>query len=246
MSLKRFLIVNADDFGLSEGVNRGIIEAAEHGIVTSASLMVRQPAAKAAAAYSRAHDTLSVGLHLDLGEWVYCNGEWVPLYSVVDTENADAVAKEIESQVRLCQRLLGRNPTHLDSHQHVHRNEPARSLCLEWAGRLGVALRECHPDIRYCGDFYGQGAECEPLPDSLTVPSLMRILASLPEGTTELGCHPGHDDGLATAYRTERAVEVKVLCAPEIRQVLSELNIELRSFSDCCVLSNQAGRLSGE
>lgn len=49
----RFLIVNADDFGQSPGVNRGIIEAHEHGIVTSASLMVRWPAATEAAAYGR-------------------------------------------------------------------------------------------------------------------------------------------------------------------------------------------------
>ena len=47
------LIVNADDFGLSEGVNRGIIEAHERGIVTSASLMVLRPAAASAADYSR-------------------------------------------------------------------------------------------------------------------------------------------------------------------------------------------------
>ena len=85
---KRFLIVNADDFGLSDGVNRGIIEAAEHGIVTSASLMVRQPAAAAAAAYARNGGKLSVGLHLDLGEWYYRDGEWLPLYSVVVTVQA--------------------------------------------------------------------------------------------------------------------------------------------------------------
>jgi len=41
MSDRRYLIVNADDFGQSPGVNRGIIQAHEHGIVTSASLMVR-------------------------------------------------------------------------------------------------------------------------------------------------------------------------------------------------------------
>ena len=51
----RELIVNADDFGLSEGVNRGIAEAHEHGIVTSASLMVRGASAPAAAAYADAH-----------------------------------------------------------------------------------------------------------------------------------------------------------------------------------------------
>jgi chitin disaccharide deacetylase len=117
----------------------------------------------------------------------------------------------------------------LDSHQHVHRNEPARSICLAWAERLGIPLRECQPGIRYCGDFYGQGAECEPLPDSLTVPALERILAALPAGTTELGCHPGYDDGLATAYRQERAQEVEVLCDPRLRDILKQLSIGLCS-----------------
>src|SRR5688572_28379081 len=76
----RHLIVNADDFGFSPGVNRGIAEAHERGIVTSASLMVRWPAAAAAASYARARPELSVGLHLDLGEWVLRDGAWVPLY----------------------------------------------------------------------------------------------------------------------------------------------------------------------
>ena len=65
----RFLIVNADDFGQSAGVNRGVAMAHEQGIVTSASLMVRWPAATGAAAFGRAHPGLSVGLHVDLGEW---------------------------------------------------------------------------------------------------------------------------------------------------------------------------------
>src|SRR6266849_943322 len=92
---KRYLIVNADDFGQSHGVNRGIIEAHEHGVVTSASLMVRWPAADEAVVYSRAHRELSLGLHLDLGEWVYREDAWVPLYEVVPLNNTKAVADEV-------------------------------------------------------------------------------------------------------------------------------------------------------
>jgi predicted glycoside hydrolase/deacetylase ChbG (UPF0249 family) len=77
---KKILIVNADDFGLSAGVNAGIIRAHEHGIVTSASLMVRWPAAAAAAALTRSHPRLSVGLHVDLGEWIYENDRWRQVY----------------------------------------------------------------------------------------------------------------------------------------------------------------------
>jgi hypothetical protein len=76
----RHLIVNADDFGQSVGVNRGIIEAHERGIVTSASLMVRWPSAQEAAAYARSHTSLSLGLHFDFGEWRYRDGNWWKLY----------------------------------------------------------------------------------------------------------------------------------------------------------------------
>ena len=64
--LARYLIVNADDFGQSTGINKGVIQAHEEGIVTSASLMVRWPAAPEAAAYARNRPGLSVGLHVDL------------------------------------------------------------------------------------------------------------------------------------------------------------------------------------
>src|SRR4051794_10944670 len=76
MSDRRYLIVNADDLGYSARVNGGIFEAHQRGIVTSASLMVRWSAAAAAVAAARRCPGLSLGLHLDLGEWSYCDGEW--------------------------------------------------------------------------------------------------------------------------------------------------------------------------
>src|SRR6185312_9264780 len=113
MDSKRSLIVNADDFGLSEGVNRGIIEAHERGIVTSASLMVLQPASASAAAYSREHPRLSMGLHLDLGEWAYDGKAWVLVYEVVPLEDPALVAGELERQLGAVRRLRGCDPTHL-------------------------------------------------------------------------------------------------------------------------------------
>ena len=74
---ERVLVVNADDFGRSPGVNAGIADTHERGIVTSTSLMVRWPAAEQAAAYARQTPTLAVGLHADLGEWARRDGAWV-------------------------------------------------------------------------------------------------------------------------------------------------------------------------
>lgn len=228
--MKRCLIVNADDFGLSAGVNRGIVECVEHGVVTSASLMVRWPAAAEAASYAKTNRRLSVGLHLDLGEWARRNGEWELLYKVVDTDDASAVEMEIFKQAAEFRRLVGGNPSHLDSHQHVHRHEPVRSIMLKLASELGVPLRECDSRVRYCGDFYGQGAEGEPLPDLLTVENLKKIIAGLQDGVTELGCHPGYGDDLDSPYRGERIHEARALCNPETRAAITSLGVELCNF----------------
>ena len=97
----RYLIVNADDFGQSPGINRGVIQAYEKGILTSASLMVRWPAAAEAAGYARRNPDLGVGLHLDFGEWIYRDGKWLPLYRVVDESDPRAVRAEIRRQLTL-------------------------------------------------------------------------------------------------------------------------------------------------
>jgi predicted glycoside hydrolase/deacetylase ChbG (UPF0249 family) len=231
MTATRTLIVNADDFGLSPGVNRGVIRAHEHGLVTSASLMVRWPAAVEAAAYGRRRPALSLGLHCDLGEWAYRSSAWVPLYEVVPLDDPSAVREEAARQLAAFRRLVGRDPTHLDSHQHVHRREPVRSVLAETARALGVPLRH-DSEIRYCGDFYGQGADGTPYPEILTVEGLTSILAALPPGLTELACHPGEGrEDLDTMYRDERAQEVRILCDPRARAAVAALGIGLRSFA---------------
>jgi predicted glycoside hydrolase/deacetylase ChbG (UPF0249 family) len=230
MTAERYLIVNADDFGQSAGVNRGIVKAHSCGIVTSASLMVRWPTAAAAAGYGRAHPDLDLGLHVDFGEWVYRCGKWEPLYTVVPLHDSTAVAVEVCRQVATFRRLVGRDPSHLDSHQHVHLREPMRTVLIEIALKLAVPLRHCTPYVRYRGDFYGQTAEGAPLPDAISVEKLINILKTLPPGYTELGCHPGEGEDLNSIYCGERVAELQVLCDPRVRAALKAIGIELRSF----------------
>ena len=230
MTAKKYLIVNADDFGQSCSVNRGIIAAHERGIVTSASLMVRWPAAAEAAVYSRQHPNLSLGLHVDVGEWAYRGEHWVSLYQVVPGHDTTAVADEVSRQLTTFRRLVGSDPTHIDSHQHVHLGEPLRTVLTAMARELTVPLRHCGADICYRGDFYGQTANGAPCPDAISVDGLMKVLGTLLPGCTELGCHPGVGTDLDTMYCSERAEEVKVLCDPRVRTSLVAMGIELRSF----------------
>ncbi len=239
---QRYLIVNADDFGQSAGVNRGIIGAHERGIVTSTSLMVRWPTAREAAAYARKHSNFSLGLHLDFGEWAFRKGKWVKLYEVVQEDDITAVANEAYRQLGAFRRLAGKNPTHIDSHQHAHRGKRVRGIFIEMARRLGVPLRGLSPEVRYCGDFYGQTSNGRALPDFIGVDALIKILTSLPPGFTELGCHPGGGNDLDSMYLREREKEVKALCDLRVRAAIVNLGIKLCSFRDVVVHWNKAGQ----
>ena len=98
----RRLIVNADDFGRSHGINRGVFAAHERGIVTSASLMVRWPAAAAAAASARTRPALALGLHVDLGEWACRGEEWAAVYEVVVAPPPVAFVQPVEPSAETC------------------------------------------------------------------------------------------------------------------------------------------------
>jgi chitin disaccharide deacetylase len=189
--------------------------------------MVRRQAADEAAGYARENPHLSVGLHVDMGEWVYRNGAWETVEEV-----QGPVQDEVRRQLDAFFALVGRMPTHIDSHQHIHKTEPAASVFASLASELNVPLRGLDSRVRYCGDFYGQMRTGEPLHGAIGVQALLDLLASLPEGVTELGCHPGvgTDDDLP--YGSERSVEVQTLCDPRVRAALTANRIQLCSFAD--------------
>lgn len=135
----RRLIVNADDFGLSPAVNRGIWEAVETGTVTSVSMMVAAPGWEDAlerllAPGGRRIATPSVGLHLDLTAGTPltraptlvdgATGRFVPLHRLIARALAGRIAPgdvEAECTAQLARlRQAGIAVTHLDSHRHVH------------------------------------------------------------------------------------------------------------------------------
>jgi predicted glycoside hydrolase/deacetylase ChbG (UPF0249 family) len=234
----RYLIVNADDFGLSRGVNRGIAIAYENGIVTSASLMVRPPSALEAAVYGQKNPGLCIGLHFDFGEWVYRGGRWESLYEVVSITDGRAVKEEAYRQLDAFRNVLGRDPTHFDSHQHVHTQEPVGSILSGIALEVGVPLRHHSREIHYRGDFYGQTGEGKPNMSGIDEDRLLRILKSLAPGITELSCHPAVGNDLKTMYRKERKIEMNTLCNPRIRSAIETENIVLCSHRDIAGISS--------
>jgi predicted glycoside hydrolase/deacetylase ChbG (UPF0249 family) len=225
----RDLVVNADDLGLSPGVNRGIARAHLEGMVTSASLMVRQPAAAHAAELAQELPSLGVGLHVDLAEWVATSSGWAALYTFVDDQDELAVGHEVEQQMLLFEKLIGRPPDHLDSHQHAHRSEPLRSILGGIAKELRVPLR-FHSRFGYFGGFYGQGREGEPLREAISTAGLRAALAELPDAATELSCHPAAELDFRSSYGPERIRELETLCDPRVRDAVAAGGFLLESF----------------
>jgi len=229
LSEERFLVVNADDLGLSAAVNEGIFAAHAEGVVTSASLMVRQGAAPAAAEQAPEFPELAIGLHIDLGEWNYEEGEWKLAFSHCDSDDREAVEAECRAQLERFRALLGRDPTHLDSHQHVHEQEPAKGVAEALAAELGVPLR--NRAIRYEGGFYGQSGKGEPFPAGITPQALMDLIRNLPPGWTEIGCHPAAGSVPTSSYNAERQKELETLRDPRVKDLLNVTGIRLCSFA---------------
>ena len=237
----RVLIVNADDFGLSPGVNAGVARTHEQGILTSASLMVRRPAAPAAAEYARAMPSLGLGLHFDLGEWVREDGSWRAVYEVVPLDSGpEIIEAEARAQLARFRELSGRDPSHLDSHQHVHNSEGVTSVFRRLAQELAVPLRHHLGGVRYCGDLYGHDQHGVPIPEAISFDALTEIIRGLRPGMTELACHPGLGADTGSPYDHERAQEVEVLCDPRVADALDSAGVVLRSFAD--IASGNPGR----
>lgn len=232
MSVTRTLIVNADDFGLSAAINRGVADAHEHGVVTSASLMVGWPSAPSAVASAKRWPGFSIGLHVDLGEWTYRGGAWRPTYARVPFGDVGAMAAEIDAQLDVFVALVGRPPTHLDSHQHVHRREPVRQLMLERAERLGIPARELVGSVRYCGAFYGLHPDNSPNPEAISYEGFLDAVTALPDDVIEVCCHPAADVDFESMYSVERLCELRTLCDPRLEAALSESGFTLASFHD--------------
>ncbi len=245
------LIVNADDFGRTPGVVEGTLEAHLKGIVSSATVMILERAAPEGVRQALEQaPRLSLGLHVVLtgGGTPASAPSSVPTLApggrfVKDATElpkalpADEVRREISAQIAIFEVIAGRAPSHLDSHHHCALHPAVQPVFADVARQRGLPVRAASARAReqlradglrvpdwFLESFYGDGASRE---------NLHMLIEALPDGTSELMCHPGHpDDELlrTSTYAKERAREIELLCDAEIPQVLDRRGIELIGF----------------
>ena len=284
------LIVNADDLGWTDGVNRGILEAFRAGIVTSTTVLANGTAFAEAVKVAQSAPRLAVGVHLNLsdGEPVADRESVTSLLSddgrFADGPESllwkrarrglvlDEVEEEWDAQIQKV-RDAGIRPTHLDGHKHVHMLPGLFEIALRLAKKHGieairVSLEEsslrtalasgsqhrgavvmkqgvqarglkllardarkqaAHMGIATADYFCGIAQTGE-----LTFEGLEQLLKNLPEGITELICHPGYaDEALqktATRLQASRQKELEILTDTRIRKLVASRGIRLIDY----------------
>lgn len=284
------LIVNADDLGWTEGVNRGIAEAHRGGLVTSASLLANGRAFVSALDVARSNLELGVGVHLNLsngpptanpnevssllnaqGQLHLATGALF-LRIVTSRLNLDEVQREWEQQIRKV-RGAGISPTHLDGHKHVHMLPGLFEIAVRLAKKHGIrGIRISHEDSRLRAWLSSgtqqnttvlleQAAQARVLKflarnardladhaglvttdyfcgiaqtGALTSDGVETLLKNVPDGTTELMCHPGYaDDDLQnspTRLQQSRQAELRILTEERTRKLVAREGIRLISY----------------
>lgn len=245
------LIVNADDLGRTEGINAGIFEAHEKGIVTSATLMVGYAASVTAGKALVDHPRLGVGLHVTLSghvpllppeqvpSLVGADGRFPPKPAGHRNPEPAEVLAEIRAQVARFRELTGGPPTHLDSHHHSQRLPAVFEALLTVAREEGLPVRRTGPAGSFSAGAAGvltTDAFDETFTDEgATLEHLLQVLGSLPPGLTELMCHPARVDEelrASSGYTSEREVELAALSHPEALAAVEEHGIRLLTFRD--------------
>jgi predicted glycoside hydrolase/deacetylase ChbG (UPF0249 family) len=287
----RNLIVNADDLGWTEGVNRGIAEAHRNGIVTSASLLANGAAFEAGVELARTMPALGVGVHLNLSD----GAPVAPRELVTSLLNErgelegrpeslllrlarrsvllEEVEREWDAQIQKV-RDFEMQPTHLDGHRHVQMLPGLFETALRLAKRHGIAaVRISHEEsslraalstgAKQKGSVVmRQGVQARGLkllaPDArehaeragiatadyfcgiaqtgeLTREGILRLLEILPEGTTELMCHPGYVDAdlakSGTRLQASRQTELEILTDTGVRNLVASQGIRLIDYA---------------
>jgi predicted glycoside hydrolase/deacetylase ChbG (UPF0249 family) len=150
-------------------------------------------------------------------------------------KDEQAVRREFDGQLGAFRDLLGRNPTHVDSHKHAHRDGEGRPLEFfqELVEPLGVPLRG-DGRVQFVGDFYAQWRWRVSEPRLVGVDAFCHLVAeTVASGWTEIACHPGYrSDDFDSVYLAERELELQTLKDVRVRDVIDELGITLASYSD--------------
>ncbi len=234
--MKKLLIINSDDFGLSDGINHAVLEGFKDGYITSTTIMVNQAASvNALNIWKKNKELMKVGLHfcLDMGKplsqnfknYLDNNGNFKrPHKKSLFLVPEEIIEEELRLQIKKAE-SFGCKITHIDSHHHVHIIHPnVYNVVTKVCKELNLPMRK---DQNLIISFYDKG---------VTKTNLINELKNLKENTfMDLMCHISNEDEKLkkkTSYYSPRILEKNLLKENINFKILNELSIILGSYKD--------------
>lgn len=233
------LIVNADDFGLSRGVNYGIVDSFKNGIVTSTTLLVNAERTMDAVNMIKEYSFLNVGLHLaltmtkpltDCKEFLNEKGYFKSRkeYNQDFTINQDLLYEEWDAQVKKFIELTNRMPTHMDSHHHFYLHKGCTEVIKTLSKKYDLPVRDVETafqTVTLKKDFYDETVDID----------YFENLLKQDFDCIELMVHPGFLDAeieRITSYSKKRIYEHEILTSAKIKKMIEKNNVQLVSYKD--------------
>jgi len=217
--MSKQLIVNADDYGRTEGVTRGIIQAHHEGIVTSTTVMMNMPKVGDALGLADDYPDLGMGVHLVFTAWRPLLPP-VEVPSLVDEDgyfhsqeatssrpeqiDTDELKAELRAQIERF-RASGREPDHLDCHHFVHLYPSFFAVYVELAEEYGLPVRLPFPPEEEFDEAAASVAIAHGLP-----PDLLREIARHDIGLVQAKGIP-HPDRFVRSFYGEEALTLETL-----------------------------------
>ncbi|MBE9504077.1 MAG: ChbG/HpnK family deacetylase [Proteobacteria bacterium] len=240
----KYLIINADDFGLNHNVNAGIFKAWKLKAITQATLMIKRAASREAVHFALENPGLTVGLHIDLDEVLECKKNMPHRFSVARLSallktpgKLQQVIDEIEEQIALFKKA-GLPLMHIDGHHHLHALPALFPSIVEMMIKFGirtVRVSRCYDLVKYPAIAWDENyyVKMKSLlkKNNLSVADHFEAIlnsktpASLSHGVTELMTHPGEGEDW-------RKSELGLITSEEWSTQLGKNKITLISYND--------------
>jgi hypothetical protein len=213
------VIFNADDLGLSKGINQGILKACTDGVATSVSLMVKHQAAKDGVKIFKGNRNVSLGLHFELDKK---DVEYLKKHpKKFSAKKVEELEKEFLDQVALFVKLVQKMPDHIDGHYSAHVLPGIGKFVSRYCKVNRIPMRR-QEGVNFVDEFFGQRSMITP-----SVSRLVEVLNNLPDGVSEIMFHPGIvTPDLKGSYLKERELELEALVSPKVKNEIKILGIK--------------------
>lgn len=244
------LIINADDFGYSTGVNYGIIHAHQKGILTSTTIMSNMPGYEEAVKLAKMNPELGVGVHLtltcgkpirdDVPSLIENEGEFHKItYYEQDFEiDIDELYNEWKSQIEKVYDS-GISPTHLDSHHHVNSIHPMTIVFIKLAEEFDLPVRNnfvVPNSLKTTDRFYTTFDSIGLTKEIWKLMEIRNLIEDVQKyGCVEIMCHPAYVDHFLmsnSSFNVDRTVALNELIDERYPKIFKENKIELVNFDN--------------